>query len=78
MLLAAVWYGRKKPDFTMFIDSIRLSINELYRNGINVTLPTGLRVRIRGILLFATADLPAKADCLNFEHHNGRYGCPVC
>lgn len=77
MLLAAIWYGPQKPDFSMFFDSLTLSLTKM-KEGITVKLSAEERITVRGILLFGTCDLPAKADCLNLMHHNGEYGCPVC
>ena len=47
---------------------------------------TGVRVNVKGEgevtckarLLFALADLPAKAALFNITQFNGKFGCPTC
>ena len=35
-------------------------------------------VKIRGIIISGTCDLPAKAAMFRFQQHNAKYGCPKC
>jgi len=46
--------------------------------GFPVTLPNGSKSTSRGLIIFGSLDLPAKADVQHFTHHNGHHGCPFC
>lgn len=46
--------------------------------GVKVTIEEGKEVICKARLLFALADLPAKASLYNIMQFNGRYGCPTC
>lgn len=76
-LIFGIWFGHKKPHFNFFFYKMRSVIENLYR-GIQVNLPNGNVILVRGIILMGTFDLPAKSDVLNFVQFNGKYGCPVC
>jgi hypothetical protein len=62
ILLAAVYYGKNKPDFHVLFDIVTQLLKDCrvqFRNK---------RVRIRTVALIA--DLPAKAECLNMKNFN--------
>jgi len=47
--------------------------------GVNIHLiDRNKQIRIRGVLLTGSYDLPEKSLFLNFSQYNGRYGCPSC
>ena len=41
-------------------------------------LPDNTTIIVKGVVLMAVCDLPAKCECLNFTQYNGFYGCPSC
>ena len=38
----------------------------------------GKRETVRGVVITASMDTPAKAEAQHFMHHNGNFGCPFC
>ena len=36
------------------------------------------RETVRGVVITASMDTPAKAEAQHFMHHNGNFGCPFC
>lgn len=77
-LLLGIWYGDQKPSMNTFIYQFRPQLEQIFNDGINVTLPDNERITVRGIVLSGTCDLPAKCNCLNFIQFNGKNGCPDC
>ncbi|XP_043477534.1 uncharacterized protein LOC122508322 [Leptopilina heterotoma] len=78
ILLAGLWYGPEKPDMNTFFKSFYSEFQKLLE-GVRINVPElNAIINVRGLLLTGTCDLPAKASCLNFTHHNGDYGCPIC
>ena len=55
-----------------------LHIMTLFTTGIRVVTKRYGEVTCRATLLFASADLPAKAALLNCNQYNGQYGCHTC
>ena len=47
-------------------------------SGVNVSIKGRGDVTCKARLLFALADLPAKAALYNITQFNGRFGCPSC
>lgn len=43
-----------------------------------MTMPDGNSVTVKGQLLCAIMDLPAKAALLNCNQYNGAFGCSTC
>ena len=79
VILAGIWYGKKKPNANAFIHKFRDYFRELFVNGVQVVIPNPYRaINVKGILLRGTCDLPAKAQFLNMTQYNGRFGCQDC
>uniref|UniRef100_A0ABD2XQL8 Uncharacterized protein n=1 Tax=Trichogramma kaykai TaxID=54128 RepID=A0ABD2XQL8_9HYME len=78
VILAGLWFGVEKPSENLFMESMIEQLNDLY-NGINVEiLKSNEFVKIRGIILSGTCDLPAKALFMNIKQFNSCHGCPNC
>jgi hypothetical protein len=77
-LLAGLWFGNKKPNPNVFLAPIRDSLSSLENNGVDMTLPNGEIIRVRGKLLCAVADMPAKALFMRFLQYNGAFSCFNC
>ena len=50
----------------------------LSRDGITITLPTGISLCMKAKLVVGIFDLPAKAMVLSCKQFNVEYGCTVC
>ncbi|KAK3921790.1 LOW QUALITY PROTEIN: putative cytochrome P450 520A1 [Frankliniella fusca] len=53
-------------------------MEEFKRDGYLLQRPDGPPVRVRGIVLCGTGDMPAKSLFLRIKQFNGSYGCPRC
>jgi hypothetical protein len=69
-MLAAVYYGKEKPDYHYLFEIVTKSLNECRVHF------KGKSIRIKAVGL--VADLPAKAACLNMMSFNSYSGCTVC
>jgi hypothetical protein len=78
MILGGIWYG-KKPVANHILEPFVTSFKDLHSQGVEVT-PYGSQEKIvcRGMLLLATADLPAKADLMGLKHTGGSCSCTLC
>lgn len=78
-ILAGIWFGDKKPSANYFMDKFYQQFEDIFQQGIEITLPNPNReIVVRGVLLRGTCDLPAKCQFLNFTQYNGAHGCPAC
>ena len=78
LLLVAVWFGDKKPVPNLFLEPIKNSLKDLYKGVELYTKDLDKILKVRGVILCGTADLPAKAQFLAMTQYNGRFGCQVC
>ena len=77
-LLVGLWFGNKKPKPNIFLKPLQNSMKEIYK-GINLQTCNNVQtIKIRGIILCGTCDLPAKALFLNINQFNGAFGCQTC
>ena len=67
-----------KPQVNLFLSVYENDFKQLYK-GIDLQIP-GLEssVKVRGMMISGTCDLPAKATFLNMQQYNGRHGCLNC
>ena len=78
IILAAMWFGEKKPIPHLLLVPLDPSIMEL-RQGIDVNIPnTEIPLHVRGIIICGTCDFPAEALFLNMNQYNGIFGCQKC
>lgn len=78
ILLIGLWYSDEKPDFNLFLGAMYQEFSEIY-NGVQLEVAGGTDlITVRGLLLWGTCDLPAKALMLNMQQFNGECGCPKC
>ena len=56
-----VWFGYAKPIFSTFLKPFTKIMQQLYRDGFSVTIPTEDKpVTVRGITISSSMDTPAK------------------
>ncbi|KAK3919952.1 Protein NYNRIN [Frankliniella fusca] len=77
-ILAGIWFGKKKPNPNLFLVPLERQLSSLKINGAVMVLPDNANVLIRGMLLGAVADLPAKASFMRFIQYNGAFSCFNC
>lgn len=70
-IFLGLWFGYKKPDFLTFLQPLSKEFQDIYSQGMKVTNSEGKDVTLRGILLCATMDAPAKCLMQNFVQYNG-------
>lgn len=73
IIIAAVFYGKNKPDMLKFFAPTCTEINRLQEVGIEVN---GKVFKI--FVTCAVFDLPAKASVLQMLQYNGEYACSFC
>jgi Transposase family tnp2 len=82
MILLGLWYDGTQPDFNTWLAETYDSFRTLLENGVDVKFidETGVEqtVNVKGLLLFGTADAPARAKVAKVNQYNGRFGCTVC
>ena len=73
-----LWFGLKKPMPNILLKPLHDPLKEVYR-GMDLEISNSSnKVRLRGIVLYGTCDLPVKAIFLNMNQFNGKFGCQVC
>ncbi|KAK3931070.1 Conserved oligomeric Golgi complex subunit 3 [Frankliniella fusca] len=78
IILAGIWFGKRKPKPNTFLKPFHSRMGEFKRDGYLLQRPDGPPVRVRGIVLCGTCDMPAKSLFLRIKQFNGSYGCPRC
>ena len=77
-LLAGLWFGTGKPQANLFVSTFENDFERLYQ-GVNFNISKEeSEVKVRGMVISGTCDLPAKALFLNIQNYNGKFGCPNC
>lgn len=79
IILAAVWFGPKKPsNMSVILRPVLDKIKLLSMgSGMTVHTPSGDK-KMKCVLLAGVFDLPAKAAVMNCIQYNGYYGCCYC
>lgn len=79
VLLGGLWFGSSQPQPNLFMKySLVDSLKKLYEGvGFKIFGRANL-VRVKGIVICGTCDLPAKSKFLNMKQFNGNYGCQKC
>jgi len=78
VVLAGLWFGRKKPNPNLFLSPLHNDLNRLQNEGHLFVRPDGPPVLIKGKMLLGAADLQAKYTFMRHKHGNGFYGCLKC
>ncbi|XP_035697167.1 uncharacterized protein LOC118430408 isoform X2 [Branchiostoma floridae] len=78
MILCACWFAPEKPKMTTFLKPTMMALDKIYRQGIVVKVSPTETATVRGLLMMAVMDLPAKAKALVMKQFNGMYGCNEC
>lgn len=74
ILLSGLWYGKKKPNMSVFQESFVVQIISLMEGFQVADLRETFKVTVNG----QAADLVAKGPSLNFKLYCGKWGCSVC
>lgn len=77
MILAALWYGNKKPSMGTYLKPFLQSLKKL-NEGIQCESPDKGIFVCKGLLLCGTADLPARSLLCNHVQYNGAFSCWKC
>ncbi|CAD6207103.1 GSCOCG00012699001-RA-CDS, partial [Cotesia congregata] len=77
LLLAGIWFG-VKPQPNLFLNSFRNDLQKIYQGIWCRTPDLNSLLRVRGMIICGTGDLPAKASFLNMKGHNAIFGCCHC
>ncbi|XP_078571421.1 uncharacterized protein LOC144859054 [Branchiostoma floridae x Branchiostoma japonicum] len=78
MVLCGFWLAPAKPKMSTFLKPLMTTLERIYRRGIEVKVSPNCTDVVRGLLMMATADLPAKAKLLVMKQYNGAHGCNEC
>ncbi|KAK3916587.1 hypothetical protein KUF71_025702 [Frankliniella fusca] len=78
IVLAGIWFGKRKPKANTFLEPFYTRLQDFYHNGHIFSRPNGPPVHVRGVMLCGTCDMPAKSTFLRIKQFNGNYGCPRC
>lgn len=78
-IFAGLWFGYTKPIFSTFMQPFTKIMQQLYRDGFSVTIPTEDKpLTVRGITISSSMDAPAKCLFMCMVQFNGQCGCPYC
>lgn len=77
MILAALWFGNKKPSMGTFLKPFLSSMMDM-SEGIECFSPEKNTFTCKGYLLCGTADLPARCLLCNNVQFNGAFSCWKC
>lgn len=77
MILAALWFGSKKPVMSTFFKPLLSSLREL-ANGITCYSPSIGNFISKAYLMCFTADLPARSLICNCNPYNIEFSCWKC
>ncbi|KAE8741788.1 hypothetical protein FOCC_FOCC012677 [Frankliniella occidentalis] len=78
VILAGIWFGKSKPNPSLFLKPISDSLKNLEENGVQMVLPNGQHISMKAKLIGATADMPAKSLFMRFIQFNGAFSCFSC
>ncbi|XP_051176780.1 uncharacterized protein LOC127291625 isoform X1 [Leptopilina boulardi] len=77
LILAALWFGKDKPNMNVFLDPFVNSMNKLSVLGVPCNLNNSIS-RIKIFPLVCSVDCVARAPVQGFNQFNGKYGCGLC
>ena len=77
MIVAGIWCSEIRPVMNIFLDPIKRCLVMVETQGIDINV-NGENRNVKGYLICASADIPAKAMLLEMKQHNGEYCCNKC
>lgn len=78
IILAGIWFGKRKPKVNTFLTPFHSEMSKFYRDGYMMEVPDRPPILVKGVLLCGTCDLPAKCAFLRLKQYNGFWGCNRC
>lgn len=78
VVLAGLWFGKSKPNTNLFLSPLLEKMSDFENNGVEFQLPNDQRILVKGKILGAVADLPAKAQFMRIVQYNGLHSCSNC
>ena len=76
-IVFALWFGKNKPDMSVFLDTFVKEINELTESGISCTIRGEDRL-IKPYAVCCCVDTVARAPMQGIIQFNGKSGCNWC
>lgn len=77
VILAALWFGKKKPDMVLFQDAFVDSVNNLSEKGFNLE-HHGRAKTFKAFCICCAADAVARAPMQGIMQFNAYHGCNWC
>ncbi|KAK3925967.1 Halomucin [Frankliniella fusca] len=78
IVLSGLWFGNTKPNPNLFLSPLVQEMSNFENEGVDFRLPYNGSVRVRGKIIGAVADLPAKALFMRIVQFNGIHSCSNC
>ncbi|KAK3930290.1 Sodium/potassium/calcium exchanger 1 [Frankliniella fusca] len=78
VIIAGLWFGKTKPNPNLFLKPLWDKMQVFQNNGVELRLPNAQIVRVKGRVLIAVGDLPAKALFMRLIQYNGSHSCFCC
>ncbi|KAK3916166.1 Halomucin [Frankliniella fusca] len=78
IIIAGLWFGETKPNPNLFLKPIWDKMQVLQSQGIQCKLPNGQFITVKGRVVAAVGDLPAKALFMRLIQFKGLFSCFNC
>lgn len=78
LLLRAVWFGDKKPNFEYVLEVLYYDMIPLVKGVDFKVYGRNEPVHVKVLTILGTCDSPAKAMVLAMGQHNHKFGCQTC
>ena len=76
-ITCGLWFNKKKPDMTVFLDKFTDLIDKVTDDGIPCIINNEKRL-LRLYVLTCCCDAPARCQVCGMSQFNAEYGCPWC
>ena len=77
-LVAALWFGAKKPNFEIFFEPFLNNCQNLSQTDTVSWYHNGTNFKSKVYFPIFVADSPARCSCQGTNQYNGKYGCSWC
>lgn len=77
VILVGLWFGKNKPNMSIFLHPFVENMNKLSINGIKLTVD-GVEKNIKIFPLVCCVDSVARPQIQGFSQYNGKFGCNLC